>query len=187
MKKNVLFIVIALTVLAGCKKEEPDPIAILHISDTQVVTGENITATNESIDSYSCLWSNGDGEIHTGDVFVFYYDEPGIYTVSLTAYSESGNKQDIATERVTVEPATGNITFWQSGTPSYGITTVTIGGQTSQITSDYPNGVSECNMSGCANFTLLEGAYDFAASDGTHNWSGTVTIIGNNCVRMQLQ
>ena len=81
---------------------------------------------------------------------------------------------------------TGQVSFWQSGTPSYGITTVAIGQTTDEITVDYPNGINTCNESGCANFTLPTGTYSYYASDGSYEWSGSITIIANSCIKIKL-
>jgi hypothetical protein len=70
----------------------------------------------------------------------------------------------------------GNVTFWQQMGSGFGVTVVTINGVSSNITSEY-NGVPSCGASGCAVFNQLEtGIYDYAATDGTDVWSGSITV-----------
>jgi len=189
MKKNILFITISLIILIGCSKEEsePDPLACFTLSSTSVDLNEVITSSNCSSNAFSYLWNDGGGNQSTLKEPTFYYSEPGNYLITLTVYSESGKKQNTAQQSVIVIQMTGQISFWQSGTPAYGITTVTIGQMTNQITLDHPNGITDCNQTGCANFTLPTGDYTFSATDGTNNWNGSFTIEANSCLKFQLQ
>jgi hypothetical protein len=79
----------------------------------------------------------------------------------------------------------GNVTFWQQLGSGFGVTVVTIDGVSSNITSEY-NGAPACGETGCAVFNQLEtGTYDYAATDGTDVWSGTVTV-DEGCTTMEL-
>ncbi len=79
----------------------------------------------------------------------------------------------------------GNVTFWQQLGSGFGVTVVTIDGVSSNITSEY-NGAPACGETGCAVFNQLEtGTYDYAATDGTDVWSGTVTI-DEGCTTVEL-
>lgn len=81
----------------------------------------------------------------------------------------------------------GNAIFWQQTGSGYGITVVFIDGISSNVTSNFGSSPS-CGQSGCATFNGLEvGVHDFTASDGTTNWSGSVSISKNNCTTTQLQ
>ena len=83
----------------------------------------------------------------------------------------------------------GQVAFWQSGTPSYNVTDVTIGGITHQITQNRPNGIGGCEDTGCANFTLEVGSYNYTAQETGlfgATWNGTVTITKNQCLRFEL-
>ncbi|MCB9234210.1 MAG: hypothetical protein H6581_21315 [Bacteroidia bacterium] len=83
----------------------------------------------------------------------------------------------------------GKVTFWQSGNPSYNVTDVTIGGITRSISLDYAGGIHSCDVSGCANFALSPGTYNYTANEqgflGT-SWSGYVTVTKNGCLLVQL-
>jgi len=189
MKKH-LFIILSIifTLITGCKKEdpEPDPIACFTLSSYDVDLNEKIYSTNCSSNAHSYLWEDGDGNKITSKEPIFYYDEPGNYVITLTAYSLSGNKQSVENQTVKVEHKSGKVSFWQSGTPSYGITEVTINNIIRYITSDHPNGINNCDQEGCANFTLLSGKHNFYATDGNYTWKDSVTIIADDCVKFQL-
>jgi hypothetical protein len=80
----------------------------------------------------------------------------------------------------------GDVTFWQQTDSGYGITVVNIDGVTSNITSEY-DAAPSCGSSGCAVFNHLEtGSYSYTATDGTDNWSGTVTVTEDGCSTMRL-
>lgn len=190
MKKYFIIVSsILLLQFNSCKKEEPepDPIACFLLSTLNADLNEVITSTNCSVNAYSYLWEDGEGNKSTLDEPSFIYDKPGQYVITLTAYSLSGNKQSVTNQTVTVEHKTGQVSFWQSGTPSYGITEIIINSVSRYITSDYPDGIPDCNQEGCANFTLPSGTYDYYASDGTYQWNGSVTIVANGCIKFQLQ
>jgi len=190
MKKNVLLIFVMAILLVGCSKEdpEPDPTACFTISSTLIDVNEVILTSNCSSNAFSYLWNDGDGNQSTLTEPSIHYPEPGDYIITLKAYSESGDKEDVAQESVKVIQMTGKVTFWMSGTPSYYITTVTIGQLSDQITLSYSNGISGCNVNGCANFTLPTGTYPYYATDGVVEWTGgSVTILANDCVRVKLQ
>jgi hypothetical protein len=79
----------------------------------------------------------------------------------------------------------GNVVFWQMSGSGYGITVVSLNGVTSNITSEYSS-APECGASGCAVFNSLEeGTYNYTASDGTSNWSGSIEIT-EGCKTMKL-
>ncbi|MDX2361497.1 MAG: hypothetical protein QNK23_11875 [Crocinitomicaceae bacterium] len=80
----------------------------------------------------------------------------------------------------------GEVTFWQFSGSGYGVTTVTLDGGSSSITSEY-NGTPACGASGCAIFTSVEtGSYSYTASDGFDSWSGTVNISADQCLTVEL-
>jgi len=80
----------------------------------------------------------------------------------------------------------GNVTFWQETGSGYGVTVVSVNGITSNITQEYSS-TPDCGASGCAVFNQLEtGTYNYTASDGTDNWSGTVNVTEDGCTTMEL-
>jgi len=77
----------------------------------------------------------------------------------------------------------GEVTFWYN---SYGSTaTVQINGKTDYITQWYYN-QPDCGSSGCANFTLPAGTYNFTAYSTWNNWSGSITVEAGKCKTMLL-
>ena len=57
--------------------------------------------TDESVDAVMLLWEFGDGYQFTGMNPTHTYEEDGIYVVTLTAYSQTGNTSE-ATEQITI-------------------------------------------------------------------------------------
>lgn len=79
----------------------------------------------------------------------------------------------------------GNVTFWYNSNGTNA--TVNIGGQVGYITSYYPGNDPSCGSTGCANFTLGVGSYNYSASSTFSNWSGTVSVTKNGCKLVLLQ
>ncbi len=79
----------------------------------------------------------------------------------------------------------GDVTVWQKIGVDYGITVVSINGVSSNITSEVSS-TPECGKSGCAVFNQLEtGTYNYTASDGEANWSGTLNVT-EGCTTLEL-
>lgn len=93
----------ALFIMNSCEKKEPDPFACFTVSSTLIDVGEVITTSNCSNNAFSYLWDDGEGNNSILPEPSFYYNEPGNYIVTLTAYSQSGNKQNTTQETITVE------------------------------------------------------------------------------------
>ena len=125
MKKITFLVGLLLLTLTGCEKE-PEPIASFSLSNYSPDVGEIISVTNNSIDAFSYLWNDGEGNQTDDFAPMLIYDNPGTYKITLTAFSESGAKQNVTTESVTVVQSYGDVSFWQSGTPAYGVTVVSI-------------------------------------------------------------
>jgi len=97
----------------------------------------------------------------------------------------SSNYNPSATEDNGTCQYAGNITFWaKSNEPG---TTVSVGGKTGSITSNFPTVDAACGSAGCANFTLPVGSYPYTATSTLSNWSGTVTVTKNGCSLVLLQ
>ena len=79
----------------------------------------------------------------------------------------------------------GSVLFWISSDLGCGNIKVTINGSTNYISSYYSASPS-CGASGCANFTLPIGSYNYTASCDSYTWSGTVKSTSNGCSKMQL-
>ena len=80
----------------------------------------------------------------------------------------------------------GDVIFWTRSDQGCGPITVTINGSSSVISSYYTSGSPSCGAGGGANFNLSPGNYNFTARCSNYNWSGSVTISANGCLRMEL-
>jgi PKD repeat protein len=67
--------------------------------------------TNESTGALSYFWEFGDGNTSTEENPTHVYEEPGIYTPTLTAYSENGKKESVASHDITIEAPTIDVNF----------------------------------------------------------------------------
>lgn len=79
----------------------------------------------------------------------------------------------------------GNLMFWydSNGTNA----TVTINGNSAYIQSYYSSLTPDCGASGCANFRLRPGTYNYTAQSTFNSWSGTITVESNGCSRVLLR
>ena len=184
-------VVLMLVIIMSCKKEStpapvvPDPVSCFTLSGSStVMAGQVFTATNCSSNASSYIWEDGTGSTATTTNAFVSYPNTGTYTLKLTA--QGNGKVNISSQTITVVPAMGTVTFWESGTPLHNVTTVTINSTTAQITSAYTVGTPACNQSGCASFYLPSGTYSFTATDGTSNWNGSVTIGIGTCLTQEL-
>ena len=80
----------------------------------------------------------------------------------------------------------GKALFWTSSDLGCGDITVTLSATTGVISSYYNSGTPDCGATGCANYTLPVGTYNFTAKCSTKNWSGSITITANGCSKMRL-
>ena len=187
MNRNYLSVLIVLLLLSGCEKNR-SPIACFTFPHDKVITNTVVAPDNCSENASEYLWDDGNGNQYTDFEPVFTYQDPGKYLVSLIAYTEDGEEQHMVTDSVEVNVPTGKVTFWQNGSIQYSPQVkVTIGSQTETITNYYPNGISTCDMAGCANFTLPVGSYNYHAWSGTTSWDNTVDIEQGKCFKMQLR
>ncbi|GAI76453.1 unnamed protein product [marine sediment metagenome] len=182
----VLFVSMLFT-MNSCEKKEPDPFACFQVSSTLIDIGEIINTSNCSNDAFSYLWDDDNGNSSVLPEPSFSYNEPGNYIITLTAYSQSGNKQNTAKETITVEVMYGDVTFWCSE-GSYDVI-VKVGQLSDIITLNYSSDPG-CNATGCANFKLPTGTYSFTAEENTSwfpsNWSGLFAIKANQCNTQKL-
>jgi len=83
---------------------------------------------------------------------------------------------------------TGQVVFWQDGSPSYGYTYVTIESTTETIKGDYPSYSPDCNAYDCAVFALTPDYYYYYAQEasGPGYWQGFVTVTANYCTQILL-
>jgi PKD repeat protein len=165
----------ACLLFASCEEE---PVASFTVSDTIVGTNQQLTFTSTSTDTDHCEWFFGDGSSATGTVVTHSYEQEGIYTVTLIAYTKSGRKFDDAYHQFIIVINPKNVTFNNSTfTPisievsGYGTQTIPVNGNvTFQVFS------SSINFSASTTDTYSNG--DPLAL--TINWSGTLDVPDQN-------
>lgn len=191
MKKvNTILIIAVLTALvfSSCQKQ---PQADFTTDKTTYVAGETVKLTNTSIDADHYKWTMPDGQTSTSadvDYTTNVNSAAGTLNFKLEAFSKNGNKTDEASRSVTLQAATGDVTFYNEYAGTYRIQ-VTIGTQSKIINSD--NSTSPgCNATGCANFSLTSGTYSYSAVDldwtPAGSWTGTVDVTANGCTTIKL-
>ena len=187
MKKLIVLSVLTVLTLVGCQKQ---PKADFSTDKSTYISGETIHLTNTTLNGKSFKWTMPDGQILNSESVDYTTSQNNGNTpllFKLEAFSKNGKKTSEVAKSIPMSPATGNVTFWQITNSGYSITTVSLNGLTSDITSEY-NSSPTCADSGNATFYNLEvGDYSFTATDGTYNWSGTVQITKDGCTSMQLQ
>lgn len=82
------------------------------------------------------------------------------------------------------EKEEGKALFWYetNGTDAK----VTVDSQIGYVTSYY-SGAPDCGASGCANFTLEVGTYNYHAESTFSSWDGQITISDDGCTKVLLQ
>ncbi len=80
---------------------------------------------------------------------------------------------------------TGDLMFYYNTQLNVG--TITINGQTGTITSYFPTTLPNCGETGCANFKLPEGKYNYVYNDGSTNYNWTVDVFPNQCNKILIQ
>jgi hypothetical protein len=107
-------------------------------------------------------------------------------TMMLTTNCKKESKDSNSPSAPSVSvPQQGKAVFWYN---SFGSdATVILNGQTQYVTTYYPSYDPDCGSSGCANFTLNVGTYNWSAASSFNTWQGTITITANGCTKMLLQ
>jgi hypothetical protein len=86
-------------------------------------------------------------------------------------------------------PAMGQVEFWakNSCTEGSSITIKIEGKDNKTITTFTSTEPTDCNLSGCATFSLLPGQYSYKAYCGkTDSVQGTITVTANQCIKKQV-
>ena len=92
MKTYFVLILIFFVFLVSCIEE---PSALFSIVDgSEFWTYENIQFNNASIGAETFSWDFGNGKSVNDNFPVFFYELPGEYTITLTAYSKKEKYQD---------------------------------------------------------------------------------------------
>ena len=106
MKKLIQYSIaifsIAIT-FSSCQKE---PEACFTPSSSSVETGASISFLNCTDNGDSYLWNFGDNSTSTSETPTHIFNSPGIYLVSLTAYSKNEKKKSNISKTITVTSPT---------------------------------------------------------------------------------
>ncbi len=109
MKKTLLystalFMMVLLTFMTSCKKDDPDPEVIASFTFAIDATDyKKVTFTNESQNFSAVSWDFGDQSAASSEANpVHTYAAEGEYTVKLTATSTNGSVTDVFTSKVTI-------------------------------------------------------------------------------------
>ena len=184
LNSSVFLLLIIL--FAQCTRQ---PNACIDQKRTWCYVGDKVSYTNCSTDYKTSLWTTSDGQEEDYTNMDVTFIGSGEYTVELEVFSKNRKKSDKTTNTISVWPTHGDVTFWQSGSPSYYVTLVTIDSYQEFIWTDYPSGISSCNFSNCANFNLEQGWYTYYAEENIAfgvSWGGSFLVEAGKCTTIKL-
>ncbi len=98
MKKLIIILAAIPILLTSCSK---DPYADFSASTKVAEVGESVYFTNLSLDANSYEWDFGDNYYSNNFNVSHYWETPGLYTVTLTAFGDDG-RTDFAVMDITV-------------------------------------------------------------------------------------
>ncbi len=166
--------------LSSCQKQ---PVACFDYEDENPALGNyEYSFTNCSTEATTYEWDFGDGITSTMASPEHGYSNAGTYTVTMTAFSENGRKEDESQTTIHVL-GDGYAVFWNSGASHFII--LNLQGEAPAPLSPFNGQPTGC-MSGYP-FHLEEGTYSYTAqeqSPGTGTWSGTVTVTNGGCTQI---
>ena len=133
----------------------PASASAIFMASAQVNVGDNVGFTNTSANATNYIWNFGDGDISSMQTPTYVYNNPGTYTITLSAINANCN--DTATfKQVIVVNATTGIKQANSGNGNISISNDATG---TYIQFDYTNqtkvNITVCNVLGQ---TLLNNA-----------------------------
>lgn len=189
MKSLHFFLITCLiSLFVQCKSKEvitPAPTGSISFSDK----GQGLFAfVIDAANATEYKWTFGDGESSTEVYPQHKYAANGDFTVRCTLKGAGG--QIVVSKTVNVRGVLGAITFW-SNNAQYPIIVSVAGRTIGTISANYTS-TPDCGADQTAwtGYTLNEGNYNFTAKEnrtiGARTWSGTVTVLGGGCSKMQL-
>ena len=206
MRKIIYLPIIALVLTCfACKKDStptgPEQVTFWtyfspcgNLSDIIISTNGVSASLNQFITNPpTCGEQNG--------LAVSYSLAPGTYGYSASSLNgnaywtdnytiTSGSCQMIDISSATSSPQPGATTLMFRESQAGNTCTVNIYGSSGTITSYYPN-ITTSNpptggSAGCFSLALNSGSYAYTATNGTHNWSGTVNVTYPDCSGIRL-
>ncbi len=101
MKNLYLLLFIIPFILISCEKH---PVSSFYSSEIRVIVNEDVYFTNTSLDAGYYEWDFDDGSSSRAINTVHFWENPGVYSVSLSAYSDK--YMDRSYQEITVLPST---------------------------------------------------------------------------------
>jgi len=119
-------------------------------------------------------------EIQNGKTAVTIKEDEGNFLqIFFLDYMSNPNK------RATPPPTTGKVSFWSNS--QKGKIYIVVEEQFIGIIEHYFSSAPSCQNSGTITYENKPGTYDYAATNGTNTWQGTITIKANGCSTMGLK
>ena len=106
MKKCILHSIAIISIAISFSSCQKEPEACFTPSNSSVEAGTSIAFVNCTDNGDSYLWNFGDNSTSTSETPTHIYNSPGIYLVSLTAYSKNEKKKNNITKTITVTSPT---------------------------------------------------------------------------------
>lgn len=99
------------------------PVAVLNVEETEGLQPFHFVANaagSEDLDGggLSYFWSFGNGDTATGSSANYFFEQPGIYTVSLVVTDDEGDRV-VLSQEITVNPASVRLASFQEGANGY--------------------------------------------------------------------
>jgi len=105
--KNVIFLLFAVVILAGCKKDKPDPPITTPppVNEEEVITSAVLTFTNQATQEV-VVWSVSDPDGDGGNPPIILWEplaENSVYTLMIEFFNETENPVENMTEEIEEE------------------------------------------------------------------------------------
>jgi len=187
MKKTVLLSAIATVLLiASCKKDNNGNVTFwTAVNSSPNPISVSVGSQNAAVTQYFPTITPGCGTYGCASFCL----PAGTYTYTATntdttwTGSVSVTKGGCTMQQLSC--ATGNVTFWVDSAANN--IQVTLNGGTTPITAAFPTSTPTCGTSGCANFTLHIGTYNYTAiTSGGVGYSGSVRVGNDSCTLVHL-
>ena len=120
MRKNLLFIIIALFSLAACKRDDIGKASFSTSKNSYYLT-EAVTINNTSTGGKSYSWDFGDGTNSTEQVPKHAYSKAGVYTIKLNVNGSSAITRSVTVKNGTASYQILNSTDYDIPLVSFGV------------------------------------------------------------------
>ena len=101
--QTLIITITIITLLSNCRKQ---PTVGFSLDDETPQSDQVLSFLNETVDAETYEWDFGDGFTSIEENPTHLYDEAGVYTVTLTAYSKKQKKSSTYAKTITVSSST---------------------------------------------------------------------------------